>query len=330
MSRLRSSTAGTAALAASVGIPVYNGENYLEEAIRSVLAQSLDDLELVICDNASTDRTAQICSDYAASDRRVVYLRNERNLGAIPNYNRVFDEARGRYFKWLAHDDRIKPRYMEATVAALEANPFAVLCNTVVEYIGGRGEHRGLYRTSLADADSPRAATRLGAMIIQSHSCVDFFATFRRDAWAGEKLLSFHGEDRVFLAAMALKGLMLQLPEPLVEMREHEDRYTRRVRDAKERLAWHDTSRRGGVTLPTFRLFAEYAKLVSAAGLAPAERLACRGVLAQWWFRNWNLPRAAVDVAALAAPRAVALAEDVKNRFFGRGAGHTFVEPPKR
>lgn len=315
---------------ASVGIPVYNGQNYLEEAIRSVLAQTLDDVELVISDNASSDRTAEICRDYAAQDPRVVYLRNERNLGAIPNYNRVFDEARGRYFKWLAHDDRIQPRYLEATIAALEAHPFAVLCNTVVEYIGSRGEHRGLYETSLADADSARAAPRLSAMIVQSHSCVDFFATFRRSAWAGERLLSFHGEDRVFLAAMALKGPMLQLPEPLVQMREHEDRYTRRVRDAKERLAWHDTSRSGGVTLPTFRLFAEYRKLVAAVDLEPSERMACRAVLAQWWFRNWNLPRAAVDVAALASPRIVALAEDVKNRLFGRGAGHTFVDPPSR
>ena len=50
----------------SVGMPVYNGETYLEVAISSVLAQSFDDLELIICDNASTDRTAEICQDYAA------------------------------------------------------------------------------------------------------------------------------------------------------------------------------------------------------------------------------------------------------------------------
>lgn len=313
----------------SVGIPVFNGQNYLEEAIRSVLRQSLDDLELVISDNASTDRTVEICQDYARQDRRVVYLRNECNLGAIPNYNRVFDQACGRYFKWLAHDDRIKPGYLEATVGALDAQPAAVLSNTVVEYIGSRGDVRGLYSTSLVGADSPSTAARLAAMIIRSHSCVDVFATFRRSAWDGERMLSFHGSDRVFLAAMALKGPMLQVPEPLVEMREHDDRYTRRVRDAKERLAWHDTSRRGGVTLPTFRLFAEYARMVKATDLPPSERLACFGVLAQWWFRNWNLPRGAVDIAALAAPRIVALAEDAKNRLFGRGAGHTFVDPPK-
>lgn len=63
--------------------------------------------------------------------------------------------------------------------------------------------------------------------------------------------------------------------------------------------------------------------------MSPAERRACYGVLAQWWFRNWNLPRAAVDLGAVVAPGLVAFAEDAKNRLFGRGAGHTFVEPPK-
>ncbi|MFO1038563.1 MAG: glycosyltransferase family 2 protein [Geminicoccaceae bacterium] len=322
-------TPATATPLVSVGIPVYNGENYLEEAIRSVLAQTLDDLELVICDNASSDRTEEICRDYAAKDPRVRALRNPQNLGAIPNYNRVFDESRGRYFKWLAHDDRIKPTYLAATVAALEAASRAVLCNTVVDYIGPAGEHRGYYDTSLAHAADASPAPRLAAMIIESHSVVDFFATFRRDVWAGSHLLGFHGEDRIFLAAMSLRGPMLQLKDPLVEMREHDQRYTRRVRNAKERLAWHDASKAGAINLPTFRLFAEYRRLVATTPMSPAERRACYGVLAQWWFRNWNLPRAAVDLGAVVAPGLVAFAEDAKNRLFGRGAGHTFVEPPK-
>ena len=82
----------------SVGVPVFNGEAFLEDAIRSALAQSLGDLELILCDNASQDRTAEICSDYAARDARVRYFRNPRNLGAAANYNLAFSHARGRYF----------------------------------------------------------------------------------------------------------------------------------------------------------------------------------------------------------------------------------------
>src|SRR5512147_185345 len=122
-------TSEPAKVLVSIGLPVYNGENFLEAAVRSVLSQSLDDLQLVISDNASTDRTAEICRDYAAADPRVVYLRNETNLGAAPNYNRTFHESTGRYFKWLAHDDQMGPQYLERTVGALEARPEAVLCN---------------------------------------------------------------------------------------------------------------------------------------------------------------------------------------------------------
>ena len=190
----------------SVGIPVFNGQNYLDEAIRSVLSQTIDDLELVICDNASTDRTAEICQDHAASDKRVVYARNEHNLGAIPNYNRAFDLARGRYFKWLAHDDRILPRFLEATVGALETDPAAVLCNSVVEYIGRNGQRLANYETVLRDGADDRPSERFAALVLRSHSVVDVFATFRRSAWLGNRKGSFHGEDRAFLAYMALKG----------------------------------------------------------------------------------------------------------------------------
>ena len=69
----------------SIGLPVYNGENYLQDAMRSVLDQTFDDLELIVSDNASTDRSAEIAQDLAAADRRVRYFRNERNLGAAPN-----------------------------------------------------------------------------------------------------------------------------------------------------------------------------------------------------------------------------------------------------
>ena len=83
----------------SIGMPVFNGDRYLEKALDSILEQTLDDFELVICDNASTDRTGEICRDYAARDRRIRYLRDDTNIGAHPNYNRTFAEARGRYFK---------------------------------------------------------------------------------------------------------------------------------------------------------------------------------------------------------------------------------------
>jgi glycosyltransferase involved in cell wall biosynthesis len=313
-----------------VGLPVFNGEDYIAEAIRSVLGQTLSDLELIIQDNASTDRTGDICRQFQAQDRRVRYFRNPRNLGAAPNYNLAYNLARGRYFKWLAHDDRMEPRYLEATTGALETRPDAVLCNTVVRYIGAEGEYIGLYDSGLARADAASPSARFASLVLSSHSCVDFFGVLRRSAMKRSLLHgSFHGADRAFLAQMALRGAFVQLPEPLVEMREHGGRYTRKQVRATERLAWHDASLRGRITFPAWRLFAEYVNAVRGEPLPLSERMRCYGVLAKWWFTNWNSARAAVDLMAVLVPGAPGAAERMKARLFGAAPGH-FVSERRR
>ena len=309
--------------AVTIGIPVYNGERYLEEAIRSVLSQTREDLELVISDNASTDGTAEICSDYARKDPRVRCLRNPSNLGAAPNYNIVFEQARGRFFKWLAHDDRMTPTYVAKTTRVLETRPDAVLCNSVVAYIDGQGNPIGLYDSQLGKADALTPSLRLAAMVLRSHSCIDFFGMFRKSALQGSLLHgSFHGADRALLAQMALRGRMIQIPAPLVQMREHESRYTRKQGRASDRASWHDTRVRHRIHFPTWRLYREYLQMVYTARLEPGERLRCYAVLARWWALNWNAARAVVDLVALVAPGAPSVAERVKTRLFGAAPGH--------
>ena len=307
----------------SIGIPVYNGENFLEDAIRSVLAQTYQDLELVIADNASSDRTAEIGQDFAASDGRVRYLRNARNLGAAPNYNRVWEQSRGDLFKWLSHDDRILPGYVAATVAALDANPDAVLCNTVVDYIDDRGAIFAHYRSVLGEAGAGSPSQRFAAMVLRSHSCVDFFSMIRREAMVGSLLhASFHGADRAFLVQMALRGRLLQLPEPLVQMREHQSRYTRNKGDARTRRLWHDSSAKRTALMPTLYLYGQYLRMLQQESLSTAERQRCMLALGRWWFSNWNAMRVGTDVLSIAVPGTVGYAERVKNRMFGPAPGH--------
>lgn len=306
----------------SIGIPVWNGEDYLEEAIRSVLSQDFDDLELIICDNASTDRTREIIADWAARDRRIVALANPRNLGAAPNYNRVFAAARGTYFKWLAHDDRLLPGYLARTVALLEARPEVVLCNALVEYIDAAGRPIGIYDSGLARADDPSAVRRFAAMVLRSHSCVDFFGVIRREAMRGSLLHApFHGADRAFLAQMALRGQLAQIREPLVQMREHPKRYTRRHQRGADRARWHDASA-SRLSFPTWRLYREYLKLVGSERLRPTDRFAALGVLLLWWGCNWNALRAAVDLGDALIPGFAGSAERLKLRLFGPAPGH--------
>jgi glycosyltransferase involved in cell wall biosynthesis len=324
--RQASESAGEVPLV-SVGVPVFNGEAFLEDAIRSVLSQTFSDLELILCDNASSDRTAEICRDYAARDPRVRYFRNPRNLGAAANYNLAFSHARGRYFKWLAHDDRMLPSFLAKTHRVLEERSHAVLCNTVVSYIDSSGAHLGLYDTKLSGADSYSASQRFAWMVLRSHTCVDFFGLIRREALCGSLLHgSFHGADRALLAQLALRGRMIQLPAPLLLIREHPNRYTRAQRRSGDRAAWHDGAEGGRVSFPAWRLYREYLTMVRRESLSPEERSRCYAVLARWWASNWNAARAAVDLLALALPSAPALAERLKIRLFGAAPGHLLAD----
>src|ERR1700751_3293571 len=106
----------------SIGIPVFNGQEFLPELLDSLLAQTFGDFEILICDNASTDRTPQICSEYARRDSRVRFVRNQRNLGAVANFNRVFELSTAPLFKWAAHDDLYHQAYLDACVSLLEKN----------------------------------------------------------------------------------------------------------------------------------------------------------------------------------------------------------------
>ena len=89
----------------SIGMPVYNGEQFLAGALDSVLTQDFEDFELIISDNASEDGTQKICLDYAARDRRIRYYRNEMNIGGSRNHSRVFELSAAEYFKWAHYDD---------------------------------------------------------------------------------------------------------------------------------------------------------------------------------------------------------------------------------
>lgn len=96
----------------SVGMPVYNGDAFLKDALNSLLAQTYSNLEIIISDNCSTDKTRQICLEYEAKDSRIRYVRQAQNIGATANFNYVLRQARGEYFMWAAHDDRWSPNYV--------------------------------------------------------------------------------------------------------------------------------------------------------------------------------------------------------------------------
>jgi glycosyltransferase involved in cell wall biosynthesis len=123
----------------SVGLPVLNGERYLEEALEALLAQDYEPLEIVISDNGSTDRTPDICRALARRDNRIRYHRFETTSAGHVNFNRVLGLSRGEFYLWAADDDLRSPRMISSCVAALDADPAAVLAYTDIELIDEHG-----------------------------------------------------------------------------------------------------------------------------------------------------------------------------------------------
>jgi glycosyltransferase involved in cell wall biosynthesis len=111
----------------SIGMPVYNGEQFIREALDSALKQTFSDFELIIADNNSHDATREICCEYMERDSRIKYIRHEKNYGGYWNFSFVARQATGRFFTWLAHDDVLEPQFVERTVQYMSQNSRTVI-----------------------------------------------------------------------------------------------------------------------------------------------------------------------------------------------------------
>jgi glycosyltransferase involved in cell wall biosynthesis len=119
----------------SIGMPVYNGEMLIRQALDSVLEQTFADFELIISDNGSTDGTEAICRKYADCDQRVRYVRQPENRGGSFNFQFVLNEAHGKYFMWAAHDDTWGTDFVSSCIKILNSNTnvFACITNILID-----------------------------------------------------------------------------------------------------------------------------------------------------------------------------------------------------
>ncbi|NEP19005.1 MAG: glycosyltransferase family 2 protein [Leptolyngbya sp. SIO4C1] len=270
----------------SIGFPVYNGETYLEEALDALLNQTFTDFELIISDNASSDRTEAICRDYASRDARIRYYRNAENLGAAPNYNRTFGLATGEYFKWAADDDRCEPTLLARCVDRLDQHPAAVLAypRTVFTKPDGRKWWTAKVAPRLA-AETPHQRFEAA---IANFWCVEVFGLIRREQLAKTSLIaSYYGSDKLLLAQLSLLGPLLLVDEPLFYRRCHANQSSRLSHE--EREIWIDSQAAKRSKLWRPRNSVELFKSVLRLPLSWPERLRCLGVL--WQKLLSNLPQ---------------------------------------
>jgi glycosyltransferase involved in cell wall biosynthesis len=222
----------------SIGLPVFNGERYLGETLDCLLGQTFRDFELVVCDNASTDRTPEIVAAAMAKDPRVRYVRNDTNIGASPNFAKVASLTTAPLFKWAAHDDLYDAAYLETCINVLDAAPEVVMAHSDCTFIDGEGRafppgrahdvyvhpDTGLEiavdPVALGEQSSPLA--RFTDVIFNSRLGTHMFGVIRRSALdRTASIQNIPSSDRPLLAELALLGPFRQVRARLFHKRFH-------------------------------------------------------------------------------------------------------------
>jgi glycosyltransferase involved in cell wall biosynthesis len=254
-------------------VPVYDEEDSIGRCLDSILAQGFRDFEVVVCDNASTDRTRAVVEAHAARDPRVRLFVNPENIGLIANFNRVFELARGELFRWVGADDWLEPDYAAKCVAALDADPGAIVATADFALHDEQGGSRPV-RFAGERLESDDRARRFGRVLWFFYGGVvryePLYSLMRRDVLARTGLLrTIANNDLMLIAELSLAGRFTHVPALLFH------RSWRPSSDARELL--ERLAPGGGRTLARsfFTRLGTLLAIVRAAGLPPARRARC-------------------------------------------------------
>lgn len=256
----------------SVGLPVYNGERFLARALDSLLDQTIQDIELIISDNASRDGTQAICEAYARRDRRVRYLRQVANLGAPRNWNVVAREARGEFFKWAAAADICVPHALERCVEAMRRDAGVVVCYGRTQFIDEQERPMEVIDTDVDAMDERpserflRMCTRLSLNNVQCG--VVRMDVLRRTGY--DRL--YPSGDLVFSAELVLHGKCLLLPEILVLRRKSPGTFTSML-SPLERQRFYDPQAKAPMKFIHARRHLDHMACIARAPIPPMEKL---------------------------------------------------------
>jgi hypothetical protein len=193
----------------SIGLPVRNGADRIEGVVESVLNQDHENVELVICDNASTDDTEELCRSLAAHDRRIVYHRHPVNVGLLNNFMSAQRLATGTFYRWVSDDDWLDPRYVSRSLEVFSGDDRLLLVTTQIYYEGPDGVSRtAAYEgTALASDDPVTRFSEMLRLLNESYLLIDpLYALLRREPLMRIERRNMLQEDQVFAAKLALAG----------------------------------------------------------------------------------------------------------------------------
>jgi glycosyltransferase involved in cell wall biosynthesis len=200
----------------SIGVPIYNAERHLQQALDSLLDQTYENFELIISDNASTDRTQEICQAYAKRDKRIQYHRNHTNMGFGWNFNRALELSAGEYFMWAAGDDYRDPRYIQLCLQAFKTSGDIVLVHSRIEAIDRETDKYILTDNGFSTIGLNRVEKFRYIASQNSRANCLIYGIFKskalRKVMPFKKVLLF---DSLLLAELSLHGEFVTVPEIL-------------------------------------------------------------------------------------------------------------------
>jgi glycosyltransferase involved in cell wall biosynthesis len=272
-----------------IGLPVYNGERYLPATIQALVKQTWTDWQLIICDNASTDRTEAIARAWAGRDPRIRYVRNRANVGVARNFRLSFELSESPYFRWAAADDLCAPTCLARCVAALEQDAGAVMAYGKTLLIDADGAPIGEHDDGL-DCRQGEPSKRLAQVLPEVGLCNAIYGLTRREALGRTRLMgSYLGSDLVLLAELVLQGRFVEIPERLFFRRIHPGAYSQ-ITALEARRAYYNPGEDGQWGCPEWRRFGEYLRAIGRAEISPLEKARCLGsVLALAYSRRQRL-----------------------------------------
>ena len=230
----------------SVCVPTFNASKYLRECLDSVLAQTFTDFELLIVDNHSTDETLSIVKEYAERDHRVRIIRNKYNIGAVRNFNRCLEVARGEWIKFVFSDDLIAPRCLERMLAESKPDSSIICCRRDILFEPGTSlEVQKYYQQLLTIEELFHNSTKISA-----NNFCEAVLDNRGQNFIGEptavllhqKVLRKFGKfnphllvtcDIEFWTRIAIHAGMIYVPETLATFRVHDSSISANVRESR-------------------------------------------------------------------------------------------------
>jgi glycosyltransferase involved in cell wall biosynthesis len=291
-----------------IGLPVYNGQQYLDAELESHLSQSFGDFELVVSDNGSTDATPDICAGYASRDKRVKYLRSDQNRGILWNHRRVM-EAIGSsrlYFRWAGADDILEPGLLAAMVEVLDTRPDVEAVMPATKNIDEHGQIIGALERTL-DLQSPDVFERAHKILTVNYQHVVAYGLLRTSSLKVMRTRpDYVGWDPIFIWELALRGRVFQLTAPALLRRFHRGSISR-VKTVKEMRKWVEPNAQAGMNFPHWTWTYERMRSLLAAPISARDKLRVSTLV----MRNmlWQRGKLARDITQ-AVRRSVGLSDE--------------------